>query len=101
MLIMGQLLVPLQKLKHLLHNIFDAVFDLVKHPVIVSARIQDSGILQVDQMAGRLGLGEVKYLLEVRNTHFAIQHNQAENTQPRFICASLEYLRSKRQIEGF
>ena len=50
MLIVHELLVPLQKLKLLLDNVLHTVLDLVKYPVIEATAIQDAGILEINQV---------------------------------------------------
>jgi hypothetical protein len=69
------LLVFSKELKYLPDDIFDAFLCLVKHPMVIPARIQDARVLEIYQVPGSFSLREIEYLLEVGDTHFAVHHN--------------------------
>jgi hypothetical protein len=55
---------------------------------------EDAGIFQVNKMARGFGLGKIQDLFQVGYAHFTVHKNQVQDTQARFVCASLENLGS-------
>jgi hypothetical protein len=76
LLIALQLNILSQKLKDLFDDVGYFVFDLIEYPVIVSLERKDSGILEINQVTGSLGLREIEDFLQVGDTHFTVRKNQ-------------------------
>lgn len=61
----------------------------VVHPLSVPARHYDSGVAQVGQVPGYLGLRLIQNLHEITDADFLISH-EIQESQPRIVAESLK-----------
>ena len=69
--------------------------------MVVTSCAENAGILQINQVSLSFSLRKVQNFFKVRNTHFTVYHNEAQNSQSRFVGASLKNLCSQRKIKTF
>jgi hypothetical protein len=93
--------VSTQKLENLLNDLLHFILNLIEYPLIVLTSGKNTGVLQVNQMAGGFRLCKFKNMLKVSNAHLSIRHDQVKNTETRSIGAGQKYLRPGFNIEMF
>jgi hypothetical protein len=61
-----------QVLKYQMNEVLDLLFDMVKHPLIPFSRAYQARVLEIGEVPGSFGLGEVQDMLQIRDAKLRV-----------------------------